>query len=238
MNWYPRYYGDYMRDTAHLSLTEHGAYNVLLDHYYATGALPDDTPTLMRVCRAFDEHEKKAVKSVAEAFFPVSEDGMRHNKKADKVISQQTEKSEKAAQSALKRWESERTPKAKRTQSKRKSGRNAIQNQNQNQNSDPDAIPKKEEAGKPPVSPIDFDEAWSMYRKRGSRKDALNYWKQISEGKRAAIVARIPDYLKCVDAGRPQMDFSGWINPKKEMWDQNWSQVLSEIKRKENRGGF
>ena len=84
MNWYPRYPGDYMRDTAHLSLTEHGAYNVLLDHYYATGGpLPDRHEALIRICRAYEDTEKQAVKSVADAFFPVNGDGMRHNRRAD-----------------------------------------------------------------------------------------------------------------------------------------------------------
>jgi uncharacterized protein YdaU (DUF1376 family) len=86
MNWYPRYYGDYARDTAHLSLAEHGAYNVLLDHYYATGPLPDDMNMLMRICRAFDDHEKEAVKSVASKFFPLNGDGLRRNKRADEEI--------------------------------------------------------------------------------------------------------------------------------------------------------
>lgn len=84
MNWYPRYYGDYMRDTAHLSLAEHGAYTKLLDHYYATGApIPASLESLHRVCSAMTPDERAAVDAVAEAFFPVNGDGMRHNKRAD-----------------------------------------------------------------------------------------------------------------------------------------------------------
>ncbi|AUD03456.1 DUF1376 domain-containing protein [Spirosoma pollinicola] len=33
-HWYPRYPGDYARKTAHLSLTEDGAYTKLMDWYY------------------------------------------------------------------------------------------------------------------------------------------------------------------------------------------------------------
>jgi uncharacterized protein YdaU (DUF1376 family) len=36
MNFYKHYLGDYARDTKGLSLIEHGAYRVLLDHNYAT----------------------------------------------------------------------------------------------------------------------------------------------------------------------------------------------------------
>ena len=146
MNWYPRYYGDYTRDTSHLTLAEHGAYNVLLDHYYATGPIPDDMPTIMRICRAFDQHEQKAVESVVATFFPVNSDGLRHNKKADKVISQQAEKSEKAAQSARARWDanakqphSEGDANAMRTQCEGICGSDAIQIQI----TDPEVRPQK-----------------------------------------------------------------------------------------------
>ena len=94
MNWYPRYTGDYMRDTAHLRMEEHGAYCVLLDNYYATERpLPSDSEQLYRICRAFTETEKEAVIYIADNYFPVSEDGVRHNKKADEIISTQNKKS-------------------------------------------------------------------------------------------------------------------------------------------------
>ena len=36
VNYYERHLGDYARDTAHLTMVEHGAYTLLLDRYYAT----------------------------------------------------------------------------------------------------------------------------------------------------------------------------------------------------------
>lgn len=87
MNFYKRYMGDYGRDTAHLSLAEHGAYTLLLDHYYSTEQpLPADPAALFRICRAFDKLEQRAVLSVADAFFPKSEDGLRHNARADMEV--------------------------------------------------------------------------------------------------------------------------------------------------------
>ncbi|WP_149111454.1 YdaU family protein [Limnoglobus roseus] len=68
--WYPFYTGDYARDTAHLSLLEHGAYRLLLDHYYATGsALPNDPEKLYRICRARTPNERKSVLSAVNEFF-------------------------------------------------------------------------------------------------------------------------------------------------------------------------
>src|SRR6185369_1228132 len=81
--WYPHYPGDYGRDTAHLSLAQHGAYRLLLDHYYATSTpLPTDPAALYRVCRAFDEGERNAVSFILSQFFELRADGY-HNARAD-----------------------------------------------------------------------------------------------------------------------------------------------------------
>lgn len=87
MNFYKHFLGDYARDTADLSLLEHGAYRVLLDHYYAQhGNLGADKVALFRICKAFTPSERRAVESVAERFFKVNGDGRRHNHRADEEI--------------------------------------------------------------------------------------------------------------------------------------------------------
>lgn len=87
MNFYKHFLGDYARDTADLSLLEHGAYRVLLDHYYAQhGNLGADKVALYRICKAFTPSERRAVESVAERFFKVNGDGRRHNHRADEEI--------------------------------------------------------------------------------------------------------------------------------------------------------
>lgn len=98
MNYYERYCGDYQRDTAHLSLAEHGAYTMLLDTYFSVEKpLPQEWPSLYRVCRAMTRIEQQAVKTVAEQFFPVSEiDGLRHNQRADREIAKARPKIEAA----------------------------------------------------------------------------------------------------------------------------------------------
>jgi uncharacterized protein YdaU (DUF1376 family) len=87
LQWYARYPGDYMRDTGHLTLIEHGAYTRLLDHYYSTGRpIPPDVDALHRLCSAMDDAERVAVTKIASEFFPVNGDGLRHNKRADSEI--------------------------------------------------------------------------------------------------------------------------------------------------------
>lgn len=68
MNYYERHLGDYARDTAHLTMIEHGAYTVLLDRYYATeSGIPEDQ--VHRVTRARSREEKQAVDTVLSEFF-------------------------------------------------------------------------------------------------------------------------------------------------------------------------
>ena len=93
MNFYKRFVGDFMRKTAHLSLLQNGAYNMLLDTYYATGRpLPADRDALYNICRATKPIERQAVDYVADAFFPVNGDGSRHNTRADEEIADHEER--------------------------------------------------------------------------------------------------------------------------------------------------
>src|SRR6185436_7768871 len=99
-----------MRDTMHLSLAEHGAYSLMLDTYYATERpLPQEYDSLYRICRAMSRAEQEAVRSVAEQFFKVSDDGLRHNNRADEEIAQAIPKI-KAAQENGKRGGRPRNP--------------------------------------------------------------------------------------------------------------------------------
>ena len=102
MNFYPRFVGDYIRDTGHLSLAEHGAYNILLDHYYATER-PITRINAMKLCHAVSKSDKAAVESVLSEFFHSTDQGYR-NARADREISKAKEKSKKAKQSINARW--------------------------------------------------------------------------------------------------------------------------------------
>lgn len=87
MNYYEHHIGDYLKDTARLSLPEHGAYLVLLSDYYGNEKpLPADYESLYRIARAMSKSEQAAVRSVADAFFKVAADGLRHNKRADEEL--------------------------------------------------------------------------------------------------------------------------------------------------------
>lgn len=87
MNYFELYPGDYRRDTARLSLAEHGAYLLLMaDYYGGEQPLPAAYADLYRITGAQGSAEQKAVRSVANNYFPVADDGLRHNSRADREI--------------------------------------------------------------------------------------------------------------------------------------------------------
>lgn len=108
MNFYKHWLGDYQRDTADLSLMEHGAYRLLLDTYYATEEpFPAELQRIYRTARAVTPEEQEAVRLVVDRFFPIGEDGLRRNKRADAEIAATKKYSEQQRQHAKKRWQGE-----------------------------------------------------------------------------------------------------------------------------------
>lgn len=72
MNYYERHLGDYAKDTAHLSIMEHGVYTLLLDRYYSTEhGIPEDQAH--RVARARTRDERAAVDAVLSEFFTLKD---------------------------------------------------------------------------------------------------------------------------------------------------------------------
>lgn len=90
----PFYVSDYLADTSHLSTLEHGAYMLLIMHYWRNGGLPDDEQKLARICRMTTRQWDAARGTIAEFF----SDGWTHSR-IDKEISHAAEKSERRSAS-------------------------------------------------------------------------------------------------------------------------------------------
>lgn len=110
--WYPRYPRDYRAKTMHLNLTERGAYDALLDHYYEIQyPLPADADALYRIAGAFNAAERAAVDRVAREFF-TNGDGKLTHTRCDEEIAKMRARSEQQAELARRRWNANEDAKA------------------------------------------------------------------------------------------------------------------------------
>lgn len=184
MNYFEFYSGDYSRDTAHLSLAEHGAFLMLLSTYYSTERpLPADHGALYRIARAMSSEEQAAVRMVADEFFPVASDGLRHNGRADDEIVKARKRIENA------RGNGKKGGRPRKTEPKQNPAGNPEETQRVSQNETqqeptgkapqtPHAISKAEEQ-KPLVqrSAARFDEFWAAYPEKKGKAAAMKAWK-------------------------------------------------------------
>ena len=72
----PLHLGDYHRDTGHLRAIEHGAYLLLMFHYWSTGGLPDNDEHLAAIAR-MSKGEWIKHKETIRAFF---KDSWKHGR--------------------------------------------------------------------------------------------------------------------------------------------------------------
>lgn len=87
--WMPLHIADYLADTGHLSALEHGAYLLLIMHYWKDGRLPADERMLARLAKLTSEQWAESRDMLAALFV----EGWRHKRideelaKADAIIS-------------------------------------------------------------------------------------------------------------------------------------------------------
>lgn len=97
MNYIKWYIGDYMKKTGTLSIAEHGAYCLMLQHYYATEAPLPVGRDLYHLLRALSKQEREAVDLVASRYWLQTESGLVHER-ADEEIQKAASAREKHAE--------------------------------------------------------------------------------------------------------------------------------------------
>ena len=103
MDWYPFYPLKYRADTMCLSLAEHGAYRLLIDHYMMTEKpLPADDHALARIVGA-TPREWSRISHRIRGFFAETDDGL-HHKRCDEELALQRQRSTRARENANRRY--------------------------------------------------------------------------------------------------------------------------------------
>jgi uncharacterized protein YdaU (DUF1376 family) len=88
--YWPRYTGDYLRDTVHLTAEQDGFYVRLLDNYYSTERpLPLDRAVIYAMVRANTKHEKGVVDSVLDEFWLKTRYGFTNRRAKKEIVKMQ-----------------------------------------------------------------------------------------------------------------------------------------------------
>lgn len=175
MNFFKLYIGDYQRDTAHLSVTEHGAYLLMLQHYYATEKPLPTGKALHRMLRAQDRAEREAIDMIAAKFWTLTDDGLVNTRGAEEI--------EKAAhQRTVNQEVGKLGGRPKRTESVSESETESVSetDPNRNPNQTPDTRhqteihpPTPRKRGSVHEFPPGFDEFWKAYPRKVGKDAAL-----------------------------------------------------------------
>ena len=64
-----------------------------------------------------------------------------------------------------------------------------------------------------------FEECWTMYHRKGSKKQSMRYWSKLSMDDKLSIQASILPYITSRDSMKYCLDFQGYINPRNRRWE-------------------
>lgn len=108
----PMYWGDYARDTGDLNNAGHGAYLMLIKHYWGSARpLPDDDGKLWRIACCDSIGAWKKLRPTIEPFFTI-EAGMWRHGRIDRELAKATERYERRSKAGQKgnstRWPKDR----------------------------------------------------------------------------------------------------------------------------------
>lgn len=184
--WMPLYIGDYLADTMHLDGAAHGAYLLLLMHYWRNGPLADDDRVLAGIARTDRKAWSRDVGPAVRPFF-TAQDGRLHQKRMDAERAKADAVSGKRKAAADARWAGKTEQSASKTDANASAHAqqmdthagarpSASPSQSQSQEENP-PTPRKRGAvsGKPPavVQAVDLPpwlppavwDAWCRYRR-------------------------------------------------------------------------
>lgn len=194
--WYAFYPKDYQQKAAHLTMLQHGAYRLLLDHYYASAKpLPANADGLHRVCRAFASDEQAAIAFVLAEFFVLDARGYTQDrveeelKKAD-ALSETRRKAAKTRYSDPVQLQSKSTANAGHLHTQSQSQSQIEDTSLRSVSSAPAKAVARQRKPKDESEHPAFQEFYEKYPRREGRRTAARAFKAaLARGSPEAIMA-------------------------------------------------
>ena len=153
--WMPLYVGDYLGDTGHLTTSQHGAYLLLMMHYWRKGGLPDDDEQLSAITK-LPLNIWKSYRGVIQAFFY---DGWFHKRIDEELAVMEVKTRKRAAagskggtQAAINRWNNEAIAKGRALPQQTNSNATATHNHSHSPSKKEEEGSAKGKGDKPPIT--------------------------------------------------------------------------------------
>lgn len=244
--WIPFYPGDYLKDTQHLTVYEHGTYLKLLLYCWSKEQpLPLDKKTIYRIGGASTKKQRVILEKILSEFFSKNETGFV-NLKSQKIINIQNEKRQKLTENGRKGGlasQANAQAKLKQTPEQNQSipepepnisnldhgykhkvfgsiepsARDAIASHEPIRSH----IPKKKLES-------DFNELYEFYGHKIGRKKALE---EYIKARKIATKEEILEGVKKYKSNKP--DFAEWKHLSKWLSGECWNDVYTDTKKTE-----
>lgn len=217
----PLYVPDYLADTGHMSAAEHGAYLLLIMHYWQNGRLPDDDKKLARIARMTPDEWADVRETVAEHFY----DGWKHKRvdaelaKADEVMSKRSAagKAGASARHGKRKANAKQTHTPSPSPSQKEDSFSA-----RARDPEPEALPPLDANGRAGIH-AEFDQFMDAYPEKIGRKAASVVW---PEARRSADLQTILDGLEHYVRNKPPD--RNWMSPATFLENERWTDRYAE----------
>lgn len=215
--WMPLHIADYLADTGHLTATEHGAYMLLIMHYWQNGHLPANEKLIARVARMTADQWEESRDVIAMLFGP----GWTH-KRIDAELSKADDIIEKRRAAAESRYgKSKKDANAEQVQSKC-SDTGALPT-----TSEPSSSLRSEESQKKREAEIDPEEkaftSWFSTWPTSLTDDidkARSVWFSFPSTDRQTVIDNTPGYITAVKASKRDTWHSADKYLSKRLWER------------------
>ncbi|MDX0930568.1 DUF1376 domain-containing protein [Sinorhizobium medicae] len=213
--WMPLHIADYLSDTGHLTAAEHGAYLLMIMHYWQNGGLPDNERLIARIARLTTDQWEESQEVLAMLFGP----GWTH-KRIDAELSKADEIIEKRRAAAGARYnKSKSNANAEQVQSKcSDTGASPLTDNLSTSSLHSEADQKKREREDSVFQ--SWFETWPTFASDDADK-AYAVWVSLSEDDRSAVVASTPSYIATVKASKRDT----WASAEKYLAKRLWTRA-------------
>jgi uncharacterized protein YdaU (DUF1376 family) len=215
------YPSDYLRDTVHLTLDEHGFYILMLQNLWEyDGELPADPKQLSRILRVDPRQARRYLQGKLGDMFEVS-NGLVRNKRLSKELSQATDKHNKLSEAGrkgnAKRWSPGDTPPQSHTDT--------------DTDTDIEKKLKKKVKKKDLTIPQKFAEWWEAYPKKRKKAEALKIWHRDGLEDQAEEIILATQLQKANDRSW----IEGYIpDPTTYLNNERWTDEIDQSSARQN----